>query len=47
MLMMQKELPDGSGFPKGLKHVKILPMAALLLWPMTLLMKSSSTGSGP
>lgn len=31
MLSMQKELPDGGGFPLGLSHVKITPMAALFI----------------
>jgi hypothetical protein len=31
MLLMQKELPDGSGFPRGLKHTKITPMASLFI----------------
>jgi|GEM_PF-6160704 len=31
MLSMQKELPDGSGFPLGLNQSKISPMAALFI----------------
>ncbi len=31
MLSMQKELPDGSGFPRGLNQAKISPMAALFI----------------
>jgi hypothetical protein len=31
MLSMQKELPDGSGFPRGITQAKITPMAALFI----------------
>jgi hypothetical protein len=31
MLSMQKELPDGSGFPRGITQAKISPMASLFI----------------
>lgn len=31
MLSMQKEMPDGSGFPLGMNHPKITPMASLFI----------------
>ena len=31
VMLMQKELPDGTGFPQGLTHGRIPPMAALFI----------------
>ena len=31
ILMQQKELPDGSGFPKGIDYKQITPLSALFI----------------